>query len=232
MARHKAISKARWLTSQKRLSELWRTEDLPTREQARIARDYLPLLLKHHPAISDQSRILDMCCGPVCAASLIASGQKSYLDPMLDTYRRMYPGKLPKGRHMALPAEKVPEESHSFDVILCINGLDKVHNPELVLNEIERLLAPGGTLLIGLPVFPGLVARMRYFFERFFSPLRDEHHPYSYSLEALHRSLARHFDIVERVRLNSKCSAETRAMAVEYAFVCRNKDADKDNGIA
>ena len=229
MARHKAISKARWLTSQKRFSEVWKTEDLPAREQARIVRDYLPLLLKHHATIDEQSRILDMCCGPVCAASMIAGGKKSYLDPMLDTYRRMYPGKLPKGRHMALATEKVPEDSHSFDIILCINGLDKVQNPELTLNEIERLLAPGGTLLIGLPVFPGVVARMRYLFERFFTPLRDESHPYSYSLEALHRTIARHFDVVECIRLDSICSAETRAMAVEYAFICRSKD-HKDAG--
>lgn len=229
MVRHKAVGKARWLDSQKRLSEVWRQEDVLTREQARRERLYLPLLHRHHPAISAKTRILELCCGPVCTARLINKGEKTYLDPMLDTFRRMYPGKLPKGRHLALAAEKVPEDTHSFDIVLCINGLDQMHNPELVLNEMERLLKPTGTLLLGTPVFPTLMVRLRYFCERFFRPLRDEAHPYSYSLPAFRRSISRHFDIVEELRLDEASASETRRLGNEYAFVCRHKTGDKNS---
>jgi len=142
---------------------------------------------------------------------------------MLDAYRRMYPGKLPKGRYLAVAAEKVPEDNHSFDVILCINGLDHVLNPELVLNEIERLLKPSGTLLIGSTVFPAPIVRLRYFAERFFNLLRDEAHPYSYSLPALKRTLSRHFDIVEEIEMDESSHADSRSMASEHAFICRAK---------
>jgi len=223
MARHKGVSKARWLEAQKSLSERWQQEDLLTEEQERVQRCYLPLITRHLPDIDKTTRILDLCCGPVCAAQIIKEGTKSYLDPMLDAYRRMYPGKLPKGRHMSLAAEKVPEDDASFEVILCINGLDHVLNPELTLNEMERLLKPSGTLIIGLSVLPAPMARMRYFFERFFSPLRDEAHPYSYTLPALERSLARHFEIIESLELEERCCAETRSMASEYVFICRRK---------
>jgi len=225
MARHKAVSKARWLVSQKRISELWQKESLLANEQARMQRCYLPLLARHRPNIGEKTHILDLCCGPVCTAGLIEKGEKVYLDPMLDAYRRMYPGKLPKGRHVALPAEKIPEKKHSFDIILCINGLDLVLNPELTLNEIERLLKPSGTLLFGVTVFPAPLVRLRYFCEHFFSLLRDEAHPYSYSLPALERSLSRHFDIIETVQLDEVCVAETRSMGREYAFVCRARTA-------
>jgi SAM-dependent methyltransferase len=223
MARHKAISKARWLVAQKRLSERWQKESLLANEQARMQRCYLPLLSRQMPDIMEKTHILDLCCGPVCTAGLIDKGKKVYLDPMLDAYRRMYPGKLPKGRHIALPAEKIPEKKHSFDAILCINGLDQVLNPELTLNEIERLLKPTGTLLIGITVFPAALVRLRYFCEHFFAPLRDETHPYSYSLPAVERTLSRHFDIVERVAIADISVAESRRMAREYAFVCRAK---------
>lgn len=223
MARHKGVGKARWLNSQKLLSELWQQEDLLAMELERMQRCYIPLLAEHHPDIDASTRILDLCCGAVCTARLIENGEKNYLDPMLDAYRRMYPGKLPKGRHMALAAEKVPEDKASFDIILCINGLDHVLNPELALNEMERLLKPSGTLILGVVVFSPLLARLRYFIECCISPLRDEIHPYSYSLPAVERSIARHFDIVMSVRLDQPCSIETRSMGVEYAFVCRRK---------
>ena len=223
MARHKSVSKARWLVSQKRLSERWQKESLLANEQTRMQQYYLPLLSRHRPDIAEKNHILDLCCGPVCTAGLIDKGKKVYLDPMLDAYRRMYPGKLPKGRHIALPAEKVPEKKHSFDVILCINGLDQVLNPELTLNEIERLLKPSGTLLIGMTVFPPAVVRLRYFCEHFFTLLRDEIHPYSYSLPAIERTLSRHFDIVETLAIEDTSIAESRRMAREYAFVCRAK---------
>ncbi|HCS13392.1 MAG: hypothetical protein COS82_09765 [Zetaproteobacteria bacterium CG06_land_8_20_14_3_00_59_53] len=228
MARHKGVSKARWLDSQKLLSELWQQEDLLAIELERMKRCYLPLLDGHRPQIDAKTRILDLCCGAVCTARLIDKGEKNYLDPMLDAYRRMYPGKLPKGRHMALAAEKVPEDSASFDIILCINGLDHVLNPELALNEMERLLKPSGTLIIGIAVFPKPIARLRYFFENYFSPLRDETHPYSYSLSAIERSIARHFDIEKSMELDEVCSAETRSMAREYALVCRRKKQDAE----
>lgn len=229
MVRHKGISKARWLGSQKHLSEIWRREDLLAKEQARRERLYLPLLQRHHAKIGAKTRILEMCCGPICTARLIDKGEKTYIDPMLDAYRRMYPGKLPKGRHLALAAEKIPEDTHSFDIILCINGLDQMLNPELVLNEIERLLRKSGTLLVGMPVFPPLLVRLRYFCERFFRPLRDEAHPYSYSLPAFRRSLSRHFDIVEQLRLEETSVAESRLLGSEYAFICRHKTGEKNS---
>lgn len=228
MARHKAVSKARWLASQKRLAEMWQAEDLPGRELARIEKHYFPLLARHQPNITGKSRILDLCCGPVCAARKIAGGEKFYLDPMLDTYRRTHPGKLPKGKHMPQSSEKVLETSHSFDLILCINGLDHVHNPELTMNEIERLLATEGILLVGVTVFPAIIARLYYALEHLCSPLRNEAHPYAYSLTAIERSLARHFDIVECMAIDEPCVVESRRLGSEYAFVCKSKTVAED----
>jgi len=223
MARHKAISKARWLISQKCIRDIWLQDNILENELDRIRRCYLPLLDRHHLDISKQTRILNLYSGPICAAQLVAGGKKTYLDPLLDEYRRIRPGKLPKGVHLAIGAERIPEVDHSFDIIMCINGLDQALNPELALNEIQRLLKPSGILILGMPILPALIVRMRYFFERFFSPLRDDAHPYSFSLPAFERSLARHFDIVDEIKLDEISITESRWLSSEYAFVCRAK---------
>jgi len=224
MAHHKTVSKARWMLALRRVAHNWMQEGALEKERLRIRDCYLPLLTEYIPAISEGTRILELCSGPVCAAQLIDGGEKTYLDPLLDEYRRMYPGKLPKGTMRAISGEKVPEDDASFDIILCLNGLDQALNPELMLNEIERLLKPSGTLLIGMAVLPTPLVRLRYMCERFCSPLRDDAHPYSYTLAALQRSLARHFDIVEESRVKEICSMEDRWLAEEYAFLCRRLD--------
>ncbi|MDX8392613.1 MAG: methyltransferase domain-containing protein [Mariprofundaceae bacterium] len=222
MAHHKPISKARWLASQKCIAEIWHREGLPEQEFVRISRCYLPLL-KQQQDFDSNTRILELFCGAVCAAKGIEQGKKTYLDPQLDAYRRAHPGKLPKGRHLSVNVEKIPEPDQGYDVILCFNGLDQALNPELFLNEIERLLATDGTLIIGLTVLPEPLVRLRYFCERFAGLLRDETHPYSYSLPAVCRALSRHFDIVEQIKIEELCVGESRFMSSEYAFVCARK---------
>jgi len=223
MVRHKPISKARWMASQKHIEKVWQKENLMDCEFRRIQRCYLPLLEKYHPVITDETCILELFCGPICSAQAIEGGKKTYLDPLLDDYRRTHPGKLPKGEHLSVAAEQIPIADASFDIILCFNGLDQTLNPELTLNEIERLLKPDGTLIIGLTVLPSIIARLRYACEHFFGMFRDDTHPYSYALPAISRTLLRHFDVVKISRVAEISIAESRLFSSEYAFICKTK---------
>ncbi|MGM0588345.1 MAG: class I SAM-dependent methyltransferase [Bacteroidota bacterium] len=45
----------------------------------------------------------------------------------------------------------VPEPDDSFDAILCVEVIEHVHNPVKALEELARLLKPGGTLIITAP---------------------------------------------------------------------------------
>ena len=47
------------------------------------------------------------------------------------------------------PAEKLPLESGSADVVLAINSLHHWAQPDVGLDEVWRILVPGGRLLIG-----------------------------------------------------------------------------------
>lgn len=47
--------------------------------------------------------------------------------------------------------EKIPFDDRSMDVILCLECLEHVFNPIIVLKEMERVLKPDGRLLISVP---------------------------------------------------------------------------------
>ena len=74
---------------------------------------------------------------------------------------------------------KLPFASESFPGILCSHVLEHVDAPIDLLRECHRILPPGGTLVLGLPIENSVVNRLRghkYFY----------HHPghlYSFSLE-------------------------------------------------
>lgn len=54
--------------------------------------------------------------------------------------------------YLSTGAERVPLLAESVDVVLARNSLDHVDDPEQVLQEIRRLLRPGGTLILNFDV--------------------------------------------------------------------------------
>jgi 2-polyprenyl-3-methyl-5-hydroxy-6-metoxy-1,4-benzoquinol methylase len=46
---------------------------------------------------------------------------------------------------------KLPLEESSFDVILCLDVLEHLVNPELVVSYLHTLLAPGGIMIASIP---------------------------------------------------------------------------------
>jgi SAM-dependent methyltransferase len=84
--------------------------------------------------------------------------------------------------------------NHSFEHITC---------PNETLEEIRRVLRPGGKLMIGVPNVAGLNARL---FQEYWWYLGAPVHPFTYSVDTLSRFLKKHeFGILE-VNYNSDCS--------------------------
>ena len=53
--------------------------------------------------------------------------------------------------HLIEPGHRLPIEDGAFDVILLFDVLEHVPDPDFVLGEIRRLIAPGGRLLVSVP---------------------------------------------------------------------------------
>jgi SAM-dependent methyltransferase len=54
-----------------------------------------------------------------------------------------------------LPAAVTQLPSASFDLVLCLSVVEHLSEPEAMLAEIRRLVAPGGTALINVPSWRG-----------------------------------------------------------------------------
>jgi ubiquinone/menaquinone biosynthesis C-methylase UbiE len=98
------------------------------------------------------ARVLDVACGTGTFARLAAhvagpSGRTVGVDPSriaVDTARRIDITSIVEWIHwddLALPFDDA-----SFDVVACQHALHRFPEPELVLSEMRRVLAPGGRL--------------------------------------------------------------------------------------
>lgn len=55
--------------------------------------------------------------------------------------------------------EEIGFPEHSFDAVTLWHVLEHIHDPRVVLAEANRILKPGGVLLVGVPNFSGFEAR-------------------------------------------------------------------------
>jgi SAM-dependent methyltransferase len=53
--------------------------------------------------------------------------------------------------YLIVPGERLPIEAGSFDFVLLLDVLEHVSDPDFVLGEVRRLLAPKGSLFISVP---------------------------------------------------------------------------------
>jgi len=221
MTLHNPISKGRWMIAQKAEADYWHGKNVLIRGYNRIKQKYASIMQCYAAALPNDIDILDLGCGPTCPAQFIGKGRKTFVDPLLDQFRRAFPGTLPQGKFIASMAEDMDSPDASFDFILCINALNHMQNPELVLNEVDRLLKPHGVFIISVITYPQLIARLRYIRECHFSTFRDDQRPYAYTFSGMRKTLLRHFDIIEQINANNH--GLFPSLTSNWIFVCRHK---------
>jgi len=59
-------------------------------------------------------------------------------------------------QHHPMDAEEgLPQlESNRYDIVICEQVLERLHNTEHAMSELSRVLRPGGLLVVGVPIFP------------------------------------------------------------------------------
>jgi 2-polyprenyl-3-methyl-5-hydroxy-6-metoxy-1,4-benzoquinol methylase len=229
MRKHSPISHAHWQSSQKQILERWKEKNLHD-ERKKDEQAYLPLLQKYAENIPQDGAVLEIGCGPVCLSQSLPLENKTFLDPLLDDFRRMYPGELPEGEYITSIAEQVLKANSSYDLITCLNTLSYSLNPELVMNEMERLLRPGGRLILAMRIHSPLESRLHYWTTRYMSVLYCGTQPNFYSLAGIRKTLARHFTITEEIISSSQFTWLPFFRREECLFVCTHL-ADKTKPI-
>ena len=68
------------------------------------------------------------------------------VDPLADHYKAMFPKWQDRARTVAASGEALPFGDAAFDVVLCDNVVDHAEDPQQILREIARVMAPGAAL--------------------------------------------------------------------------------------
>jgi ubiquinone/menaquinone biosynthesis C-methylase UbiE len=97
-------------------------------------------------------RVLDVGCGPRGSLEWAdMAARRVGLDPLAKKYRQLGIAEQ-RMEYVAAPAETIPAEDGSFDVVTSFNALDHTDDPRAAAREMCRVLAPGGTLLLATDV--------------------------------------------------------------------------------
>ena len=97
--------------------------------------------------------VLDIGPGPLGFPDACPARVSIGIDPLAERFRAA--GLLIEGSgaiYLTGGAERIPLVSGTVDVVVARNSLDHVDDPPAVLREIERVLRPGGTLILNFDV--------------------------------------------------------------------------------
>lgn len=93
-------------------------------------------------------RILDIGCGPRGSLEWATEAARRVgLDPLADRYRELGIDEHAM-EYWSAPAESIPVPDESFDIVSTLNSLDHVDDLRRTLDEITRILVPGGSFLV------------------------------------------------------------------------------------
>lgn len=96
--------------------------------------------------IADDARVLEVGCGSMGLIFFFGAKDGVGVDPLADHYRELFPVWYDRARTVAAHGESLPFEAATFDIVLCDNVVDHAENPRRIVEEICRVLRPGGLL--------------------------------------------------------------------------------------
>jgi len=212
----KKISKKRHQIALKKEIKFWQNPDILKAQAFRTER-YALYLKKSIELYGKESvsQVLEVGCGPPCCAQVILEGVKTYLDPLLDEYEKIFPDHIPFGKYISKNIEDAILKNNFFDIIISLNALDHVQDPWSALDIINNALKPGGIFIFSIYTRGTIFAFLRNI-QEYFSLSTDSAHPYSYTKSMMEKDLINarfniHFcELIEKDKDRS-----------EYIWICR-----------
>ena len=95
-------------------------------------------------------RVLDIGCGDGVLLSLI--GDHELYGVALDQASLNYAATRVKAKLVKAAAENLPFKANFFDLVIATEIIEHLAKPELMLQEIRRVLRPGGRVILTTPV--------------------------------------------------------------------------------
>lgn len=102
--------------------------------------------------LPEQARVLEVGSGAHGLIFCFDAAERVGVDPLADHYRQLFPRWQSLARTIVASGEALPFADASFDVVLCDNVVDHATGPRRIVEEIARVLAPGGLLYFAVNV--------------------------------------------------------------------------------
>ncbi len=96
--------------------------------------------------IAETDRLLEVGSGAHGLVFGIASGFGVGIDPLAVDYKRLFPKIQRTAPTVAAIGEQLPFADASFDIVMSDNVIDHAARPLAIVDELTRVLRPGGTL--------------------------------------------------------------------------------------
>jgi SAM-dependent methyltransferase len=96
--------------------------------------------------IPSDTRVLEVGCGAHGLIFFFGVKNGIGLDPLAQHYAKLFPAWQRRALTISATGESLPLRDESFDIVLCDNVVDHAKNPRRIIEEIARVLAPGGML--------------------------------------------------------------------------------------
>ena len=97
-------------------------------------------------AIPYDARVLEVGSGAHGLIFFFEAADKVGVDPLADEYRELVPAWQGRARTIAAFGENLPFENDTFDLVLSDNVVDHAESPRRIVEEMVRVLKPGGLL--------------------------------------------------------------------------------------
>jgi SAM-dependent methyltransferase len=115
------------------------------------SRDVRERLERIRPLPRD-ARVLEVGSGPHGLIFFFGASRGVGVDPLAVQYRPLFAGWQGRAPTIAAEGEALPFPSGAFDVVLCDNVIDHAERPAAIVDELARVLAPGGLLYFAVNV--------------------------------------------------------------------------------
>lgn len=103
-------------------------------------------LLETFQPIAADARVIEVGSGAHGLIFYFGSTRGIGVDPLAVSYANLFPKWQRSAQTIAAAGESLPFADRSFNVALCDNVVDHTESPSKIVNELARILVPGGLL--------------------------------------------------------------------------------------
>ena len=103
-------------------------------------------LLETFQPVPREARVIEVGSGAHGLIFCFGGEHRVGVDPLAADYCRLFPAWQRRASTVAAVGESLPFRDRSFDVVLCDNVVDHAESPSQIVQELVRILTPGGLL--------------------------------------------------------------------------------------